>query len=998
MAKFKPVEVRPASGGKLMTSVSAETAGLFNYTVKRDFRRFLDQEWVSEGYDQFAPLPLTVVQPPTNGEPITLVSWIRRPNGRIAVVCGTKTTLFRYYAINDGPYFVDGYIDPGYFDDNPGVWITIGTGFSRSGSRWQAESINGYLWLNNGVDLPVTYREEDFKVTPVYEMREQGMASVGSISQLGGIPMAMDIRQLHDDKLTALFKPVPSAVNAGVTGAVGSFPILGRIDSGLPGFVGNTVTAAGFNFSPYLNQTIRMANGLARTLTVVGVGTATIDGDPIAVTPDQRFYIETVGSTLLSQPAAVMFPDIDPADAVGLQLMWSDGNVRIINGVVGGFFSVNSDYPVPVGPLTIENPDSYGAITDASTYDRFAWRILPGLPDDPTRWAASIPVTVDLNSNILTLDYPVKSLFVGQEIVIIGAGTDGSNLTATIGWIQGTKVYVNDQVITTQNATLSAALAADKAAVATAQAYVDLTAASVVTAQTSYNVAAQEAQADPLNATKQAAAAAASAALTTAQNTANDAQTALTAAQAALTALEATVPSTTTIVASDTISSIAGKYSDLQDAGDAILRAMALRTTLVVFKEESIFLGSYTGDVNTPFTYTKITIPESTVLFYVNTIALVTGKDAVYPVAAPFLIYAGRNAFYRFDLTNQMPAEIPEFQVCQTTFLDEATQNSLGPAITPTTNTPTLVQWTGLFDDQKYQLTIAGSSTVLFPTDGVIEIDNPTTTDFILQTIDEAPVFVADNTATRELFFFYPGAGDDKVLRFDYRHGTVSTSSLTAMSASMVIRPEQQLMIGQSESWFVMGTADGKLLRYGCIAKDSKKSGTITASKSGSIVTASAPIFTARDIGRSIQFPQDESVWAIVGYIDQQHVQVLDPDVIPTFRFNGGLLQFFDVTTAQWYTVSAGGSPTTFVINGTTPCRLTVGGVLQLLNPDDGLWYSVEAANMPTQTYLDTAGTQPCRIKNFVTLQLFNPDDNLWHTLGMNGDPPQLTLDPNGES
>ena len=194
MTKSQPIEIRPSAGGRLMTGASSEAAGIANWTIKRDFRRDLDGEVRSEGCDQFAPDPSNPAQPATNGEPITLIAMVRQPNGRAAVVVGTKTTLYRYFGLDNGAYFEDGYIEAGYFDDNPGNWITIGGGFSTSGRRWEALSINGYLVLNNAADLPLTYRVEELEARPIHELREQGIASVGTIAEHDGILVCGDIR------------------------------------------------------------------------------------------------------------------------------------------------------------------------------------------------------------------------------------------------------------------------------------------------------------------------------------------------------------------------------------------------------------------------------------------------------------------------------------------------------------------------------------------------------------------------------------------------------------------------------------------------------------------------------------------------------------------------------------------------------------------------------------------------------------------------------------
>ena len=103
--RYRPFTFKPGQGGRLMTATTPEKAGFFNYTTKRDWRRVLDKEVRAEGYDWFRPnvgIPLGN-QPypnyPATDEPITLLVMARRPNGKLAVVAGTQTKLWRYFAL-----------------------------------------------------------------------------------------------------------------------------------------------------------------------------------------------------------------------------------------------------------------------------------------------------------------------------------------------------------------------------------------------------------------------------------------------------------------------------------------------------------------------------------------------------------------------------------------------------------------------------------------------------------------------------------------------------------------------------------------------------------------------------------------------------------------------------------------------------------------------------------------------------------------------------------
>lgn len=247
---MKPIVLKPSNGGRLMSNPSAAGVGLSNYTTKRDWRRLLDREIRAEGHVKFAPNPnkseISQSLPTGVAGAIIVIAETTLPNGRIATVVGTRTNLWVYYGLYNGIY-VDGdanglYVVSDYFEDNPGVWEEIGSGFSTNGNRWEAEQVGEYLVLNNGVDLPMTYRAGDSSVTPIWELREQGVASVGTIAEINGILCCFDIRAIPTGNLETIAGAKSGAVEGAVSGAVSSIdsyesPIFG---SGTAIFGGGT--------------------------------------------------------------------------------------------------------------------------------------------------------------------------------------------------------------------------------------------------------------------------------------------------------------------------------------------------------------------------------------------------------------------------------------------------------------------------------------------------------------------------------------------------------------------------------------------------------------------------------------------------------------------------------------------------------------------------------------------------------------------------------------
>lgn len=230
--KNKPITFAVQSGGQLNSRRSHEQAGFANYVVKRDFRRDLDAEIRAEGSVYFQTNFETLGDQPypqrQGGSetflPITLLHQARRPNGQTATIAGTYATLYRHYASGEdayvadaetGPYVLEGYVDTDYVDDTgdprywvedyttnaDGGWVVIADGFSSEGSRWEAVNINGWAVFNNGYELPYTYRVEHNEAFPNYEMRDAGIARIGTITDFASMLIGCDVYQFKEGAL-----------------------------------------------------------------------------------------------------------------------------------------------------------------------------------------------------------------------------------------------------------------------------------------------------------------------------------------------------------------------------------------------------------------------------------------------------------------------------------------------------------------------------------------------------------------------------------------------------------------------------------------------------------------------------------------------------------------------------------------------------------------------------------------------------------------------------
>lgn len=850
-SNYRPVVAQPKLGGALMSNVSSEEAGVFNYVVKRDFRRLMDSEKRREGYDYLwpnvdgvfltdplnqpfpnnvtaRPLPYQLAatmtrtgttatmtfpsghifvegetiavsganQPGYNGTfvisnvtrttfdytvpvgtvtpatgtlsaksamPINLGHLARRPNGKTAIIVGTAVRLFRYYALDNGDYISTDPADypagqtpeywstnpadypvgqdPQYVDSNPGDWIIIGDGFALDGQRWEAVSINGWSVFNNGVDLPVTYRVEDIAVVPIWEMREQGIAAVGTIAELNGILMVADISEIFEDQVVELFAldgerlggdvlasqvGTVVTVNSNFFAADGSdigkyliyendaadttqivapyisetqanvatafvrddlrfrlrtkFSQTGNQFSGTitasQGVASDLVNASAPIFDAgMVNKDLRYTNGWSARIIAfnsnVQVQVATV-APPLSDFTSLPFYISD-GATGTPTAYADYFltasAPVFTTEMVGRTLILDNGIARRIDAFVSSTqVQVDSDMAIASVYGGVERPETYGRYSQTQFINRIQYRVAWAMPDLPRRWGALVFGTMTEGSNILTLRYPVRSFEAGQEIIVVGAGTDGGNLSGPL---------VND--------------------VATPLTIIYSAGGLVLTLSSPAITSTTEAGLEQ----------------------------------------------------ADVLGSIIG-FEDLQDDSSGIIRMMELQGTIVIYKDTAIFLGNYTGDPETPFVFKLRRVSSGATIFYRYTLVAIN---------TAFHVFAGRNAFYRFDLTNQVPQEIALSQFCHDIFFDQAT---------------------------------------------------------LANTND---IWAADNTITKEVFLVFPTtdvvAPVDRMLAFDYLFQTFSTSSMAITAGATVKRPETGISIGETENWFVMGTAAGTILLYG---------------------------------------------------------------------------------------------------------------------------------------------------------------------------------------
>lgn len=314
-----------------------------------------------------------------------------------------------------------------YFTTETGSWKLIGSGFSAHGHRWEALNLNGYTVLNNGVDLPMTYRVEEDSVIPIYELRENGIAYCGTIAMLNDILLLGDVTQIDNERLpTVLSHTSSGAYTASQTGATFSGTITGTQSAGAVIVASSAIFNVGM-----VGSLVQFSNGWTGTiLTYTDTTHVTLVEDASALAAlNLTFYIIDPAASYTVLASGNIFT----SDMVGLQLYWATGEYRTITAYVDStHVTVDGYTAIVAGLFEIENPEVYAAYSDSRYLSRFQYRILWGIPSEPRRFAAVFDGSMEEWTSVLRLTTIARSLTVGMKAVITGAGLNGSNLVATI--------------------------------------------------------------------------------------------------------------------------------------------------------------------------------------------------------------------------------------------------------------------------------------------------------------------------------------------------------------------------------------------------------------------------------------------------------------------------------------------------------------------------------------------------------------------------------------
>ncbi len=370
-------QLKIVQGGRLITDLSAADIGPANYTTKVNMRRDRDVEQRREGYLDFAPLPAIANQNEFDAAATCyrLVE-LTRPNGERALIGFTRTTVR-------------------LFSNTLGTWSTIGSGYSANGLRWQVATMDGYLIANNGTDLPFTYRVEDAAVTPIYELREVGVASAGRMEIYNSFLVFADIVEIQAEVLQLFMR-------------------------GWSTFTTDATQNKAANFS--INNTTENQD-LFNVTTGAGTITATL---PSA--PPNGFYViiakvDAGSGTVVTSPAIAVSPVV-LANQNDKALVYYDATA-------GQWVSVT--FPLGVVPAD----SNYGLVPTYIT-NHLPWEILTGEYGEPRNWAPVFPAYMAASSNTIVLPFASSVFIAGQtRVAVISGGPLGGTLGGQEGYENG---------------------------------------------------------------------------------------------------------------------------------------------------------------------------------------------------------------------------------------------------------------------------------------------------------------------------------------------------------------------------------------------------------------------------------------------------------------------------------------------------------------------------------------------------------------------------------
>ncbi len=234
---------------------------------------------------------------------------------------------------------------------------------------------------------------------------------------------------------------------AAQTGSLFSGTISGTQASGSK----NVLASSAIFSAPMAGKRLRYVNGWSSIIDTFTDSTHVIlhDNAPEAFTGLSFFVISEPVATAASGSADFIVTAAAPifaADMVGRNISWEDGTERrIVRFIDSTHVYVDFDMKIASQIVGIDNPATYAAYTEKQFINRIGYQLIWSMNDLPTRFGPVYKGSMDLNGFILKLDQPAKSVAVGDQLLVSGAGIAGGNLTATVLYVAAHRVIALDQ-------------------------------------------------------------------------------------------------------------------------------------------------------------------------------------------------------------------------------------------------------------------------------------------------------------------------------------------------------------------------------------------------------------------------------------------------------------------------------------------------------------------------------------------------------------------------
>ena len=615
---YKTEELTPTKGGILSPNLSAEKTGVRNYVRKVQLRRSFDKEIRREGDAFFKPTrndPYIDQAYPCRDEnnlpievPITQIHAAINPNGLDLTIVATPTKLLSMIRTTNAFYFNKPNTDADYFG---AAIIKADTALKefRVPNDWTDNNPNPFL--------------AGYTIQIVESAANDGVYTVAADAVYDGGA---------DETVITVLEVIPADFT------VGALAFDGVINE-LRDDVGVDVSEHLYYFERF-DRWVELATGFSEE--------------------GHRWEIETLGNfTVFNNGVDPLYIlDLRSFRARPIYELREQGIVRVdtigqFNGVLmlGNVTELDSDdlekLMIGADPT---NPDPYGAYDSFTTEVRTQFKVVTGVQSRPDKWAPSFIGSIAERSRLLILRWRPLSLNIGDELVISGAGVLGGDLITKIFAIgvptfapRAPDVPGTGYTTTTDVPTFSDGkgfgLTVDVVEVAGEITLITIN-------QTGNGYLAGEVI--TIDAGGQDA---------TMTIGFTDA-TGITIGEKADRTIEDRV-----VQKLENLSLAPNPASyELLDKSDAVLRIIAVRDRVAIFKSNSIFIGQPTGDVVNPFNFTQTYRGDRTPFW----------RWTVVNIEEDYVVYAGANAFYRYNLTTQKPTELPKLSIASKLFLDNS--------------------------------------------------------------------------------------------------------------------------------------------------------------------------------------------------------------------------------------------------------------------------------------------------------------------------------------